>query len=218
MPQHHNPTELDLFFNKEQKWQAEMKALRTIAVSCNLTEEFKWRHPCYTFNGGNIAIIHGFKMYCAISFFKGALLSDKKNILVQQTKNVQSGRQIRGATVEEILQLKHIIKEYLNEAIEIEKQGLKVPQKTTAEFVLADELVLAFKQQPALQKAFYTLTPGRQREYLLHFSSAKQATTRIARVENCIPRILNGKGLSDCLCGLSKRMPYCDGSHKQLKK
>ncbi len=185
------------FFDKKTKWQAEYNALRGILLECDLTEELKWGCPCYTFNDKNIAIIHGFKEYCAILFHKGALLKDKNKILVQQTENVQSARQFRFKSLDEIEKNEKIIFAYIKEAIEVEKAGLKVELKKTAEYDIPLEFKMALEEMPELKKAFYALTPGRQRGYLLYFSSAKQAKTRESRIEKYIPEILKGNGLDD---------------------
>ncbi len=162
-----------------------------------LTEDFKWMHPCYTFQGKNIVLIHGFKDYCALLIYKGALLKDTENILIQQTENVQSARQIRFTNLQEIIDLEQTIKAYIFEAIEVEKAGLEVKMKTTDEFNMPEEFKKAIKEDSKLKKAFETLTPGRQRGYLLYFSQAKQSKTRESRIEKCIPKILDGKGLTD---------------------
>ena len=210
----------DTFFENCKNWKAEMQQLRLFMNEAILEEELKWGVPCYTFNKKNIVIIHGFKEYCAINFFKGALLTDINKLLIQQTENSQSTRQLRFTTVAQILKLQPIIKAYIQEAIAIEEAGLKVILKKQDEYEMPLELQNIFKtkQGEKLKKAFYTLTPGRQRGYLLHFASAKQAQTRIERIEKYTQQIINGKGLNDCTCGLSQKMPACDGSHKQLKK
>ena len=191
-----NP-KVDWYFDKAEKWQKEVKKLRKIALECRLTEDLKWGCPCYTYEGSNIVLIHDFKEYCAYLFFKGTLLKDTHNILVQQTKNVQSARQIRFTNAKEITELEKILKAYINEAIEIEKAGLKVDFKKTKEYEVPEEFQTKLESLPKLKKAFYALTPGRQRGYLLYFSSAKQAKTREARVEKYVPQILSGKGLDD---------------------
>lgn len=188
---------VDWYFTKNKNWQTETETLRTIILSSGLTEELKWGCPCYMFQKNNIVLIHVFKEYCALLFFKGALLNDAKNILIQQTKNVQAARQIRFTNVKEIIKLKATLKSYIYEAIEIEKAGLKVEMKKTTEFKIAEEFQTKLNTSAALKKAFYALTPGRQRGYLLHFSSAKQSKTREARVEKFIPKILKGEGLDD---------------------
>jgi len=174
-----------------------MKLLREICLSCGLLEDFKWMHPCYTFQGKNIVLIHGFKKYCALLFHKGALLRDTENMLVQQTENVQSARQIRFSSVKDIRKLESEIKAYVFEAIEVEKAGLEVKKKKTAEYDMPEELQTAFEKDPDFKTAFESLTPGRQRGYLLHFSKAKQSKTREARIEKSKQKIFKGKGLND---------------------
>lgn len=191
-----NP-KVDFFFSKEKKWHEEYEKLRMIILDCQLTEELKWGCPCYTFQKTNIVLIHGFKEYCALLFMKGALLKDVKGILVQQTENVQGARQIRFTGGKEIAKMKTIIKAYIKEAIEVEKAGLKVALKKTSEFKMPDEFKNVIDDMPELKTAFFNLTPGRQRGYLLYFSSPKQAKTREARIEKCVQQILNGKGLDD---------------------
>jgi len=191
-----NP-EVDWFFEKDTQWKKEYNQLRTICLDCGLIEELKWGCPCYTFENRNIVLIHGFKEYCALLLFKGALLTDIDGILVQQTENVQSARQIRFTNAHEIVTKEKSIKAYIYEAIEVEKAGLKVPLKKTSEFKVAEEFQKKLKQMPALKKAFDALTPGRQRAYLFHFSQPKQSKTREARIEKSIQQILEGKGLND---------------------
>jgi len=191
-----NP-KVDAILNKEKKWQAEMILLRTLLQECGLTEELKWGQPCYTQNDANIVLIHGFKEYCALLFFKGALLKDPKGILVQQTENVQAARQLRFTDAKQVVKLKATIKSFLKEAIAIEKAGLKVAMKKTSEFSMPEEFQKALDKNKGLKKAFDALTPGRQRAYLLYFSQAKQSKTREARIEKCTPDILKGKGLND---------------------
>jgi uncharacterized protein YdeI (YjbR/CyaY-like superfamily) len=191
-----NP-KVDFYFNKAKKWQEELKQLRTVVLDCGLTEELKWGVPCYTFEKRNIVLIHVFKEYCALLFFKGALLNDANGILIQQTKNVQAGRQVRFTNVREIVKMKPTLKAYIYEAIEVEKAGLKVNFKKTKEFDIPEEFQNKLNKTPALKKAFNALTPGRQRAYLLYFSQPKQSKTREARVEKCVQQILNGKGLND---------------------
>ncbi len=191
-----NPT-VDFFFDKASKWQKEYKQLRALVLDCGLTEELKWGVPCYTFQGSNVVLIHGFKEYCALLFHKGALLNDSETILIQQTENVQAARQIRFTSIQEIVKLEPVLKAYIFEAIEVEKAGLKVELKKTKEYAIPDEFRDKLDSDPALKHAFYSLTPGRQRAYLLHFAAAKQAKTREARVEKLIPQILSGKGLND---------------------
>jgi len=191
-----NP-KVDRYLEKSDKWQDELEKLRTILLDCGLTEEFKWGCPCYAFQKSNIVLIHVFKEYCALLFFKGALLNDAKGILVQQTENVQAARQVRFTSVREIVKLEPILKTYIYEAIEVEKAGLKVSFKKTTEFKMPEEFQKKLAKRPKLKTAFEALTPGRQRAYLLYFSSAKQSKTRESRVEKFIPQILNGKGLDD---------------------
>ena len=191
-----NP-EVDWFFNKETKWHEEYSELRTLVLDCGLTEVLKWGCPCYTNQKSNIVLIHGFKNYCALLFMQGALLKDEKSILVQQTENVQSARQIRFANIQEILSNKSIIKAYINEALAIDKAGLKVELKKTTEYKIPIEFQNVMDDMPELKIAFGALTPGKQRGYLLYFSSAKQAKTRETRIEKHIEQILKGKGLDD---------------------
>ena len=187
----------DTFFSNAKHWHDEYLKLRAIILDCQLDEEYKWMHPCYTLDGQNIVLIHGFKEYCAILFFKGALLKDPEGILIQQTENVQSGRQIRFVSVEEIGKLEPVIKEYVKEAIEVEKSGLKVELKKTDEYEIPDEFQDKLDEFQALKTAFESLTPGRQRNYIYYFSQAKQSKTREARVKKYIPKILEGKGIND---------------------
>lgn len=201
-----------------KKWKTELTKLHEIILECGLKEEFKWMHPCYTDNGKNIVLIHGFKDYCAILFHKGVLLKDFENLLVQQTKNVQSARQIRFTDIPEINALESTIKEYIKEAIRIEKSGKKIEKKKTSDFNTSKELEQTFKKNPDFKKAFENLTTGRKRGYLLHFDQPKQSKTKTSRIEKNMERIMDGYGLNDCVCGLSKRKPTCDGSHKKLEK
>ncbi len=191
-----NP-EVDFFFSKAKQWQKEYEKLRMIVLDCGLTEELKWGCPCYTFQKRNIVLIHGFKEYCALLFFKGVLLKDPADILIRQTKNVQAGRQIRFTNVREIVKLEPVMKTYIYEAIEVEKAGLKVKLKKTSEYKIPEEFQNKLDELPALKKAFKALTPGRQRAYIFYFSQAKQSKTRALRVEKYIQHILDGKGLND---------------------
>lgn len=191
-----NP-KVDWYFSKNEKWQSEIRKLREILLDCDLIEELKWGCPCYTFEKTNIVLIHTFKDYCALLFFKGALLKDPKKILVQQTENVQSARQVRFTSLKEIVKLEKTIKAYVYEAVKTEVSGLKVEFKKTTEFKMPEEFRARLNKTPKLKKAFETLTPGRQRGYLLYFSSAKQAKTRESRIEKYIPQILDGKGIDD---------------------
>ncbi|QHZ48506.1 YdeI/OmpD-associated family protein [Bacillus sp. NSP9.1] len=191
-----NP-KVEEFLSRATKWKKEFEKLRHIVLDCELTEEFKWMHPCYTFNNKNIVLIHGFKEYCALLFHKGALLKDPHGILVQQTENVQAARQIRFKNVEEIIELETILKAYIHEAIEVEKAGLEVDFKKNTEYQIPAELQKKFEEIPGLKAAFEGLTPGRQRAYILYFSQAKQSKTRESRVEKYVQNILDGKGLKD---------------------
>lgn len=191
-----NP-KVDWFFKKDTPWKDEYAQLRAIALSSGLTEELKWGCPCYTLDGSNVVLIHGFKEYCAYLFHKGVLLKDPKGILIQQTANVQSARQIRFKHVDQIVDMKSTLKAYIQEATKLEKSGAKVTLKKTAEFKMPAEFKTVLDATPALKKAFNALTPGRQRGYLLYFASAKQAKTRESRIEKYIPHIMKGKGLED---------------------
>ncbi|MDH4091738.1 MAG: YdeI family protein [Cyclobacteriaceae bacterium] len=191
-----NP-KVDVYLSKAKKWQVELKKLRMIILDCPLAEELKWGVPCYTFHKSNIVLIHVFKEYCALLFFKGALLKDTHGVLIQQTENVQAARQIRFTNVREIVELEPVLKAYIYEAIEVEKAGLKVSFKKTKEFIMSEEFQNKLDRIPALKTAFEALTPGRQRAYILHFSAPKQSKTRASRIEKCMPQILNGKGLND---------------------
>ena len=188
---------VDSFFSNAKKWHDEYEKLRMIILDCGLTEEYKWMHPCYSLGGKNIVLIHGFKEYCAILFFKGALLKDAKHILIQQTDNVQAGRQIRFINVKEIVKLESILKAYIYEAIEVEKAGLKVELKKTSDYKIPEEFEKKLNEMPSLKKAYEALTPGRQRAYLFYFSQAKQSKTREARIEKYLQQILKGKGIDD---------------------
>jgi uncharacterized protein YdeI (YjbR/CyaY-like superfamily) len=210
-----NPA-VDSYFSDAKKWPAELKKLRTIVLSSGLTEELKWRSPCYVHEKSNIVILGEFKEYCALSFFKGALLKDPKKILAKPGDNTQSGRLLRFTSVKEITALEPTIKAYLEEAIVVEESGAKINYKPVAEYEIPEELQNKFDDDSKFESAFDKLTPGRQKAYLLHFAGAKQSKTRTTRIESCTPRILKGQGLHDCVCGLSKRMPTCDGSHKSL--
>ncbi len=191
-----NP-KVDAYFNRAEKWREESKTLRAIIVGCPLTEELKWGKPCYSFEGSNVVIVQGFKESCALLFCKGALLKDPQGILEKPGENTQGAKRIRFTSVGEIVKMKAVLKAYVKEAIEVEKAGLEVSYKTTAEFVMPEEFRTKLEGNRALKKAFEGLTPGRQRAYLLHFSGAKQSKTREARVERCMERILSGKGLDD---------------------
>jgi len=191
-----NP-KVDFYFSKAKTWQKELEQLRKIVLDCGLTEELKWGCPCYTFQNTNIVLIHVFKEYCALLFFKGALLNDASGILIQQTENVQAARQIRFTNVQEIVKMKTILKAYIYEAIEVKKAGLKVKLKKTTEYSIPEEFQKKLDKVPALKTAFKALTPGRQRAYILYFSAPKQSKTRESRVEKSMQPILKGKGLND---------------------
>jgi uncharacterized protein YdeI (YjbR/CyaY-like superfamily) len=191
-----NP-KVDGFLRRAKEWQEEFEKLRMIILDCGLTEELKWGKPCYTFQNSNVVVIQGFKEYCALMFFKGALIHDADGILIQQTENVQAARQVRFTNVREIVQMEPILKAYIHEAIEVEKAGLKVKMKKTSEFAIPEEFQERLDAFPAVKTAFDALTPGRQRGYLLYFSAPRQSKTRQSRVEKCVQRILDGKGLND---------------------
>ena len=191
-----NP-KVDGYIRKNKRWLAELEKLRTIVLDCGLTEDVKWKSPCYMFEDRNIVLIHVFKEYCALLFFKGALLKDPIGILIQQTKNTQAARQIRFTHVDEIDEMEPILKAYIQEAIDVEIAGLEVNFKETSDFDMPEEFQKKLDENPALKTAFEALTPGRQRGYLLYFSAAKQSKTRASRVEKCIPQIFDGKGLND---------------------
>lgn len=191
-----NP-KVDFFFNKTGKWKEEYEQLRMIVLSTGLTEDLKWGCPCYTLDKKNIVLIHGFKEYCALLFFKGALLKDKKGILIQQTENVQSARQVRFTSTRDIIKLEPAIKVLIKEAVEAEKAGLKVALKKTTDFNIPEEFQNKLNSTPTLKAAFEALTPGRQRAYIFYFSQPKQSKTREARIEKSLPDIFKGKGLND---------------------
>ncbi|WP_348813588.1 DUF1801 domain-containing protein [Flavobacterium maritimum] len=210
-----NP-KVDDFISNAKKWQPEMEQLRLLLLDCGLTEEFKWRTPCYSFRGNNVVLIGSFKEYCTLSFFKGTLLQDSNGILSKPGENSQAMRFFKFTNLPEITDQKSIIKAYIYEAVEIEKAGLKVIFKSNTELELVAELQNTLAQNPDLKTAFQALTPGRQRAYNLYFSAPKQAKTRETRIEKYTQRILNGKGINDCICGLSKKLPNCDGSHNYI--
>jgi uncharacterized protein YdeI (YjbR/CyaY-like superfamily) len=210
-----NP-KVDAFLLNVKKWREELTILRSIVVDSGLGEELKWGAPCYVREQANVIIIQGFKDYFALMFFKGALMKDPQDLLRKPGENTQSGRQIRLTSMEEMLDLEEVLRAYIQNAIAVEKAGLKVVEKKTEEYPVPSELEECFAANSDLQHAFFGLTPGRQRAYLLYFAEAKQSATRKARIEKYTSRILKGKGILDCWCGLSKRMPTCDGSHKQL--
>ncbi len=208
-----NP-KVDAFLSKADKWQEEMEELRTILLDCGLEEELKWRVPCYSFQKSNIAIIGGFKTHCVLSFFKGALLNDAEGILEKPGENTQAARVIRFTSIKEITAKESTLKAYIFEAIEVEKAGLSVDFKEKEALVFLEELLDKFEELPTFKTAFEALSPGRKRGYNLFFSAGKQSQTRTSRIEKYIERILDGKGINDCVCGLSSKMPSCDGSHK----
>jgi uncharacterized protein YdeI (YjbR/CyaY-like superfamily) len=207
-----NP-KVDDYLLRISAWQAELTLLRNILLECGLTEELKWGIPCYVFESSNIILLQNFKAYCAIGFLKGALLQDTKGLLKKPGENTQGGRVFPFLNTKEIVKQKALIKSYIFEAIELEKAGLKIEVSATT-IEVPEELEQQFKKTPAFKKAFYQLTPGKQRAYLIHFTGAKQSATRTSRIEKYTPQILCGKGFYDCTCGLSKKMPICDGSHK----
>ena len=210
-------TAVELYIEKVKQWKDEMTLLRSILLETALTETIKWGKPCYTYNDKNLVIIQDFKHHCDLGFFTGAVLKDPEKLLEKAGEHTQSARQFRFANLADIKKKKTIIKSYVKEAIENEKQGVKlvVEEKTGMEEIV--ELESIFKKNKAFTKAFKALTPGRQRAYHMFFAGAKQSETRISRIEKYIPRILDGYGINDCTCGMSKRMPNCDGSHKFLK-
>ena len=210
-----NP-KVDAFLIKAKQWREELTILRSIVMDSGLGEELKWGAPCYVHEQANVMIIQGFKDYFALMFFKGALMNDPQDLLRKPGENTQSGRQIRMTSMDEMLGQEEVLRAYIQNAIEVEKTGNKVVVKKTEEYPVPSELEESFAENSNLQNAFYGLTPGRQRAYLLHFAEAKQSATRKTRIEKYTPRIFNGKGILDCWCGLSKRMPACDGSHRQL--
>lgn len=207
-------SDLDQFFERQTLWKEEMKALRSIVSACHLEECFKWKQACYTFQQQNVLIISAFKNYCALNFFKGVLLADEAKLLIAPGENSQSGRQLRFTNLQEIITQETLIKNYIFEAIEVEKAGLNVPMKKVEDYQKPQELIQFFENNEVFKAAFEKLSPGRQKGYILHFSDAKQSKTRVDRIEKYQSRILQGKGIDDCVCGLSKRMPKCDGSHK----
>jgi uncharacterized protein YdeI (YjbR/CyaY-like superfamily) len=205
---------VDTFIANAKRWQPELMALRPILLECGLTEEVKWQQPCYSFNGTNLIIIGEMKDYCVFSFLKGVLLQDEDNVLSAPGKNSQSARILKFTSVQEIVTLEATLKAYIYEAIEVEKAGEKVVFSESKTLDFPQELLHKFTTNSDFQRAFEALTPGRQRGYNLFFTGAKQAKTRQDRIEKHVDRILKGKGINDCVCGLSKRMPNCDGSHK----
>ena len=197
MPETATNPKVDAYFSRRDSWQEEFARLRRILLDTGLAEDLKWGEPCYTLDGANVVLIHGFKDYCALLFFKGALMSDTAGVLIQQTKNVQAARQIRFTSADQISGMENVLKAYVAEAAEIERSGAKVDFKGTEEFAVPEEFQARIDSSPALKSAFEALTPGRQRAYLLHFSQPKQAKTREARIDKATPQILAGKGLND---------------------
>lgn len=210
-------TGVDQYISKAKSWKDEMTLLRTILLSCKLDESIKWGQPCYSVNNKNLIIIAPFKTHCDIGIFNGATLKDEKGLLVKAGVNTQSSRQLRFTSIDEIKKNKSVIVAYIKEAIENEKKGLKYIPDEGDKAIHVEELDTIFKKNAPFKRAFAALTPGRQRAYLIHFSGAKQSATKTARIEKYIDAILVGRGINDCTCGLSKKMPYCDGSHKFLK-
>lgn len=210
--------DVDQFLEKETRWKQELIALREIILETGLTEDYKWRQPCYTQEGVNILILGSFKASCMLSFFKGVLLKDPSQLLEFAGENSQTAKLIRFTSISEIERLKPLILSYIKEAIMLEMMGVKVQKNESANPLVPIELNQTWDSNPEFKHAFQSLTPGRQRAYLMFFTAAKQSATRMDRIQKYIPRILEGKGINDCTCGLSKRMPGCDGSHKFLKK
>ena len=204
------------YITNSSKWNLEMGILQSYLLDCGLNEALKWGVPCYMHNKSNVALIGSFKEFVSLSFFKGVLLADSENLLHKPGENSQAVRMFKFTSASEIIQQEKTIKAYIYEAIEVEKTGVKVPLSKATDLTLPEELLAKFEKNSAFKEAFFTLTPGRQRGYNLFFSDSKQSNTRIARIEKYEERILKGIGINDCVCGLSKRMPRCDGSHKQL--
>lgn len=209
-----NP-EVSQILQDADKWNEEMCLLRDIALECGVSEEVKWKQACYTYNGGNLFIIGAFKKYCAINIFKGSLLKDDANVLTSPGENSQSSKQWRFTDCQTIEANRDLIKQYIFELIEIEKAGIKVKYKSLEDYDIPEELSDLFVSDAAFENAFTSLTPGRQKGYLLFFNAGKQSKTRENRIQKYYERIMNGKGMNDCVCGKSKRMPNCDGSHNR---
>ena len=209
--------DVDRYIREAKPWSKELAALRLLVLDAGLTEAFKWRAPCYLHGKKNVVLLGAFKEFCVVSFFKGALLKDPKGILEKPGENTQAARIIRITDGSQVDRLTATIKAYVREAIQVEESGQKVDRSAAQNLELPSELQTRLDQDTSLRTAFEALTPGRQRAYAIHISGAKQAKTREDRIDKCRPKILDGKGLNDCTCGLSKRMPGCDGSHKQLK-
>lgn len=211
-------SQVDEFISKLKKWQPEFAALRKIILACGLEEDFKWKQPCYTFQQSNIIIIGSYKDYCVLSFLKGSLLQDIQGVLNKPGENSQSVRVIRFTNLAEILTMETLLRAYIQEAINVEQSGLKVAFKEIADHSIPEELQFKLDENSVFNSAFKALTPGRQRAYYLYFSAPKQSKTRESRIEKYLQQIIDGKGINDCTCGLSKKMPYCDGSHNHLNK
>jgi uncharacterized protein YdeI (YjbR/CyaY-like superfamily) len=209
--------EVDAFIRGLTRWKEELTALREIVLSCGLKEEWKWRQPCYTDDGVNIVILGNYKDACVISFLKGAMLKDPEGLLHKPGEHTRMGRVIRFTGIAEILERREILKAYVLEAVQIEKQDVKPAVEASPEIEIPEELDRIFGSDAAFRQAFGSLTPGRQRAYLIFFTATKQSATRVARIEKYRSRIMTGKGMNDCVCGLSKKMPGCDGSHRLLK-
>jgi len=206
--------DVDRFLEKEIRWKDELMALREIILESGLTEDYKWKQPCYTHEGVNILIIGSLKASCMISFFKGVLLADHDQLLEFAGENSQSAKLMRFRSTDEILRMKNKILGFIRESIALETMGAKIPKGSAPEIPVPDELMDLWKKDKTFDRAFHMLTPGRQRAYLMHFTAAKQSETRMSRIQKYMPRIMDGKGINDCTCGLSKKMPACDGSHR----
>jgi uncharacterized protein YdeI (YjbR/CyaY-like superfamily) len=206
--------EVDRFLENEIRWKDELMALREIILESGLAEDYKWKQPCYTLEGVNVLIIGSLKASCMLSFFKGVLLADHDQLLEFAGENSQSAKLMRFRSTDEIFRLKNKILGFIRESIALETMGAKIPKGSAPEIPVPDELMELWKKDKSFDKAFHMLTPGRQRAYLMHFTAAKQSATRVSRIQKYIPRIMEGKGINDCTCGLSKKMPACDGSHR----
>jgi len=205
---------VDTFMGNAKMWRQEFAMLRQLLLQCELTEELKWGSPCYVVHGKNVVMIGGFRDFCCLSFFKGSLMADPHGLLCKPGENTRTARIVKFTGPQAITDLEGILLKYVQEAIDLEKEGRKADVSEEPEMRIPDELLLKFEAMPALKEAFEKLTPGRRRAYLMFFSGAKQTASRTSRIEKMTPRILSGKGLHDCHCGLSKKMPYCDGSHR----
>ena len=211
-----NP-KVDEYLDNVKNWKAELVYLRSIVLDCQLIEDFKWKVPCYSYRQKNVLILAPFKSYCAINFFKGSFLADEHKLLIKPGENTQAGRMVRFTNIKDIIEKETILRAYIYDAIEVEKAGLKIAVNPKKELHFPTELVEMFTENIAFKNAFLTLTLGKQRAYNIYFSAAQQSKTRADRILKYLPRILEGKGFNDCICGLSKKMPICDGSHKNLK-